>query len=191
MPINEKYSYKDFTGQSFVGVDASEFSDSEIVGSCFYQENSPDKTVFPPGMHGVTFTRCNLDNVSVSRSNYTSIVVGEHCSNRRVMVQNDGHDWTVDDALQPVEPASLKYHRKLNLSTDPADLPADLLRSQWVTKADFEAAKNWAGHTSEGKKPGGAADFWFKEKPEIIETQIRGDVTWYLVRGKAWRFRGE
>lgn len=30
MAVNAKYSYKDFTGQTFTGVDPDEFSNSEI-----------------------------------------------------------------------------------------------------------------------------------------------------------------
>lgn len=60
--VNEKYSYKDFTGQNFLDIDPSEFSNTTIVGSCFYQSKMGSK-VFPDGIENVTFERNNLDNV--------------------------------------------------------------------------------------------------------------------------------
>ena len=187
MIINEKYSFKDFTGQSFIDLDSDEFSNSEIIGSCFAQENESEKHIFPIGMIGVIFTRCNLDNVMLLGNN----IIGKRCSNQRIMVQNDGQDWIIDSAHNPIEPVSIKQHKKLNLSIDPADLPADLMREQWVIASDFDAVTNWTARTSKGKNPVRDIDFWFREKPEIIETQIRGEITHYLIRGKAWRFRGE
>lgn len=65
MAINEKYSFKDFTNQDFLDVDPSEFSGTEIVGSCFWQSKGKRK-IFPEGILGATFTRCNMDNVDLS-----------------------------------------------------------------------------------------------------------------------------
>jgi len=221
MAINQKYSFKDFTGQTFTGVGPAEFSNSEIKGSCFYQENEPDKIIFPAGMTGVVFQRCNLDNVLVLPVS----TMDDRCSNRRIMVQNDRQDWVVDVAKKPVEPLSLKFHAELDLSPDPVDIPADLIREERVTKSEYDAATKWTDHAPIGNKPPVGIDFWFKEKPAIIETTIQeevsevrgwnrsdafhfdslptlvqdkgttqivtGTVTRYLIRGKAWRYRGE
>jgi hypothetical protein len=126
MAINEKYSFGDFTGQDFSDIDASEFNNTEIVGSCFYQElpidytgNPHGKAIFPSTMTGVVFKRCNLDNVRVIGTN--SIDGG---CNRNIRVQNDLEDWVVDSAGNPIEPSGKARFQSLGLSIDPQDLPA-------------------------------------------------------------------
>ena len=121
--INKKYSFKDFTAQSFASVDPSEFNNTEIVGSCFYQEAEPDTEVFPAGMVGVTFKRCNLDNVKIPPGN----TVEGSCCHRKIKVQNDLEDWFLDTSLKPVEPMSKKKFIELGISTDPKDIPATKL----------------------------------------------------------------
>ncbi len=238
MSINEKYSFKDFTGKTFLDVDPDEFSNSEIKGSCFFQENEPDKTIFPAGMVGVQFQRCNLDNVLVLPIS----TIDERCSNRRIMIQNDSQDWIVDMTLLPIEPINMKRHIREGLNIDPANIPVDLIRETYVTKTEYDVATNWIARTTKGNRPIRDVDFWFKEKPVIIETETKeeaielsrqwdgvkqfdfdslptlmelevsivelrrnpnlklgdivgwrltGNVTRYLIRGKAWRFRGE
>jgi hypothetical protein len=59
MAINEKYSYKDFTGKGLTKVDPKELA-GEIYGSCFHQ-HLPKTEVFPKGIDTV-FVNCNLDN---------------------------------------------------------------------------------------------------------------------------------
>ena len=134
MAINEEYSYKDFTGQTFLGVDPDRFSNSEIVGSCFAQEVSYDadaahndsnnhrdthQNVFPNGMHSITFTNCNLDNCKIPGPP-TSISGG---SNRRIRVMNDMEDWILHDTNhKPVEPMNKKMYQRLGLSIDPVDI---------------------------------------------------------------------
>jgi hypothetical protein len=99
MAVNQTYSFKDFMGQNFSGVDASEFNNSEIVGSCFYQEGEPDRDIFPAG---------------------NTIEGGCH---RKIKVQNDLEDWIFDGANAPVEPVAKKTFLALGLSIDPADIP--------------------------------------------------------------------
>lgn len=92
--------------KSFKDVDAKEFNNSVIVGSCFYQEASEDdaevlKDIFPDGMKGVTFRRYNLDNVYIPPGN---ILDGSGTHKRIKAI--DGVDMIVDKDLKPI--------RKLN-----------------------------------------------------------------------------
>ena len=116
--INEKYSYKDFMDKTFLDVPVKEFNNTLIVGSCFYQQEEPNKKVFPEGMKGVTFVKCNLDNVYISKGN--KIETGCH---RKLKSQNDLSDWVLDDELNPIEPMDKKEREKLGLSIDPKDIP--------------------------------------------------------------------
>lgn len=131
MAINGEYSYKDFTHQSFTGVSTAEFNNSEIVGSCFYQESiwhsgslgvtpkDPMIDVFPPLMTGVTFVRCNLDNCKIPIGN----TIDERCQNRKIRVQNDNEDWELDGSNKPIEPLDKKRFVEDGKSVDPKDIP--------------------------------------------------------------------
>jgi hypothetical protein len=131
--INEKYSFKDFMNQDFSGVDASEFNDTEIKGSCFYQEDDA-KEIFPSDMTGVTFIRCNLDNVIIP----AGATVDKSCINRRIKVQNDLEDWFLDGSSQPTEPMHKDDYLRLGLSTDPADIPATKMDEPLIQKTEKE-----------------------------------------------------
>lgn len=89
------YSHKDFTGCNLV--DATDMGGLTITGSCFAQEK-PDTAVFPNGMAGVTFVGCNLDNCIIPPGN--SVNGG---SRNRIMVQDDGYDWIVDETNTPIQ----------------------------------------------------------------------------------------
>lgn len=109
MQINKKYSFKDFSGQSFVDVDPAEFNDTIVKGSCFahelpYGESASKRSIFPAGMVNVIFERCNLDNVNVVANN----VVAGDCTNKSIQVQNDLEDWILDNAGKPNEPMGVK-----------------------------------------------------------------------------------
>jgi hypothetical protein len=101
--INEKYSYKAFPyhNLSFKHIPAKEFDNTEIVGSCFYQEyttvdTNVVKDIFPNGMKGVTFIKCNLDNVLIPQGN----TIDGGC-NRIIKVQNDLNDWELNEDFTP------------------------------------------------------------------------------------------
>jgi hypothetical protein len=132
--INEKYSYKDFMGQDFSSVSASELDNTEIVGSCFYQEGDPDAEIFPPSMTGVIFKRCNLDNVKVPAGN----TVESSCCHRKIKAQNDLEDWFVDSAHKPVEPMRKADYLLLGISIDPADIPTEKMTESIVAKKEAE-----------------------------------------------------
>lgn len=129
--MNEKYSYKDFMGQSFTHLPASDFNNSEIVGSCFYQQAAPKTKVFPVGITGVRFIRCNLDNVLIPSGN----TVEPDCCHRKIMIQNDLEDWLVDDSGKPIEPISKKTFENLGLSIDSKDIPEEKRVGDSVTQA--------------------------------------------------------
>jgi len=117
MALNEKYSHKDFTYKILLDTNPVEWNNSEVVNSCFYNE-TPKTQVFPVGITGVTFVRCNLDNVTIPPGCTT-----EDCSTRLIKVQNDMEDWVLDVALKPIEPIGKTMFTKLGLSIDPMDIP--------------------------------------------------------------------
>lgn len=117
--MNEKYSYKDFTHKSFTETDPKEWNDTEVIGSCFYNEK-PKSVIFPEGIRGVKFVRCNLDNIVIPKD----CTVEGGC-NRLIACQKDGEDWLLDEHLNPVEPLNKAAYVKLGLSTSPTALPAD------------------------------------------------------------------
>ena len=203
MKLNDKYSFGAFMGQSFRNRPVEEFSDTEIVGSCFYQEDKPDSQVFPPSMTGVTFRRCNLDNVFIPPGN-TVVTEGEdYCCTKRIMVQpptpkakpdKDDEpdaciDWIVDKANKPVEPMDKKRFIEEGRSLDPKDIPEYHFIEETMTKAEYEAMSkaNWEAEAAKGNKPLQSKAAWFREVPEIISD----DGKTVKVRGKAWLKRGE
>ena len=118
--INDKYSYKSFGGQDLREVDPEELNGTTIRGSNFAHQNPHGETfrmadVFPRGMRGVVFERCNLDNVKIPAGN----TVSEDCTNKRIQEQNDREDWVIDGDKKPTEPANKGIFEKLGLPTDP------------------------------------------------------------------------
>jgi hypothetical protein len=138
-PLNEKYSYKAFPthGLSFKGVDATEFNGTEIIGACFFQEwvegdAEVIKDIFPNGMTGVIFTKCNLDNISIPVGN---TVVGG--TEKGIKVQNDLDDWTIDKGdKKALEPLNKEERVKAGVSIDPKDIPKTKLTKE--EKEDFD-----------------------------------------------------
>ena len=125
-PINEKYSYKAYSyhGLSFKNRPASEFNNTTIKGSCFYQDwkegESVVKDIFPDGMVGVEFKNCNIDNLFIPVGN---TVVGG--TNKKIKEQNDKEDWVLNDSLEPVEPITkeIRLKAKVPMNIDPKKLP--------------------------------------------------------------------
>jgi hypothetical protein len=116
--MNDKYSFKDFTGQSIVNVPVKELDGTEIVGSCFAQENG-EKVIFPKEMKGVHFRRCNLDNVFIPDGNTIESEGWEKCSVRRHAAQIDGNDWIIDKDRKPLEPCDKERFIAEGKSLDP------------------------------------------------------------------------
>ena len=133
--LNEKYSYKDFTNKNLLDVDVKELNNTVIRGSCFYQEKSWDEAklyikVFPDGMTGVTFDRCNLDNVEIPAGN----IVLPTNSHKIIKVQNDWSDWELEANGTPKEPLNKKDYLDLGLSVDPKNIPAEKLDKSILDK---------------------------------------------------------
>jgi len=123
--------------KSLLDIPAKEFNNTEIIGSCFAQDN-PFTDVFPSGITGVTFVNCNLNNCNIPAGN---IIQGG--SNKHHKAQNDGEEWIVNNNLKPIEPLKPKNYDTYNLSKDPKDLPIKPLTESIIVQA--EKAKVKAG----------------------------------------------
>jgi len=124
--INVKYKiYWDFTK-----LPASEFNGKTIKGSNFEQEipygvTYSRKQIFPAGTTGVTFQRCNLNNVLVPKGNTMIDDDGIKYTNKKIQEQNDLLTWELDEKTElPVRPLDEKRLIGLGLSVDPKDIPA-------------------------------------------------------------------
>ena len=157
--INEKYSFGDFLDKQFKDLPASDFNNTTIKGSCFYQQYFVDSDIFPTGMVGVTFENCNLDNVLIPNGN--TIVGG---CNKKIRVQNDGVDWLLDGALNPVEPVDKKRRLAASESIDPADIPATYILERVLTQEEFDSEFN-------NNSP--KAHSWHKVMPVIKNTVVK------------------
>ena len=171
--MNKEYSHKDFTGQSLSSRPAADFNNSEIIGSCFYQEDEPNTHVFPEGITGVTFKKCNLDNVYIPPGN-----ILENCTNKKIKLQNDMEDWVVANNLKPIEPLNKEIFQELSLSSDPKDIPATWEREEMIPKEEWDAsfALSQIGDH-------------FKELPVITETKYflvdNVPKQFYIIKGAA------
>ena len=89
---DDKWSFKNFSNRP-----VPDLPDGIVVYStAFYHEQ--DAAPFPEKMTGVTFVKCNLDNVTVPRGN--TII---QCSQKRFRCQKDGCDWEIDADDRPVK----------------------------------------------------------------------------------------
>lgn len=138
--LNEKYSYQSFKRKTFVDVDPAEFSNSEIIGACFYQDD-PYNNVFPKsGVKNCLFTKTNVDNCIIP----VGFTVGELCTNKHFAVQNDGEYWLVDAVGRPTMPRDVDRFVKCGLSILPASIPPTPLTESitWTCDPDrIKAAK--------------------------------------------------
>lgn len=127
-PVNDKYSFKGFAhhGLSFKDRPASDFNNTCIKGSSFYQEwvegdTEIIKDIFPDGMTGVEFVRCNMDNIEVKIGN----TVDATSSRNKIKVQNDLEDWKLDSSLKALEPMDKDRFIEEGKSIDPKDIPSE------------------------------------------------------------------
>ena len=137
--LNEKYSFGDFTHKSFKDQPTKDFDNSCIKGSCFYQESKYGeeevvKDIFPDGIKGVEFVRCNLDNVLIPADN----TVDKRSSKNKVQVQNDLDDWILNDDKTPKEPMNKESRIELGISVDSKDIP--IIKMTKEEKKSYEEA---------------------------------------------------
>jgi hypothetical protein len=154
MAKNEKFSHKSFLQQTLTDTDPKDWNDTDVVGSCFYNEK-PRTKVFPDGIKNVKFIGCNLDNIVIPET-----CAMEKCTNKLIQVQSDLNDWILDEDLKPVEPLDKARYIKLGVSYDPKDLPVakaaenvletklrqleeQLEADKAAATADLDAAATW------------------------------------------------
>ena len=148
--LNTKHSFKawPYHNLSFKDKSAEEFSNSIIRGACYYQEaeynedslsttpKDPKVDIFPDGMTGVIFDRCNLWNVIVPPGN----TVLPNCGIGRIRVQNDWQDWILGTDNKPVEPMDKDKRIEKGISILPEDIPSTLMTQE--ERDAFEASLN-------------------------------------------------
>ena len=122
MAINKKYSYKHFRKQDLRGADPAEFSDSVIVGACFYQKE-PYTNALPDGVTNCELKDCNVDNCVLP----AGFTVSGSTTNKHFKVQNNQEKYLVDAELKPITPVNGAAFDKCRLSKDPKDIPAEKL----------------------------------------------------------------
>lgn len=112
--LNDAYSFKDFTNRSLAD---RVIRNTVVYGSCFLHE-TPDSVTFAANMSGVTFIKCNLDNVIIPAGN--TII---SCSQRRFKVQNDLRDWEVSALNVPLSLINQSHWAELGFSVLVSDIP--------------------------------------------------------------------
>ena len=120
MDVSGEFSHKDFSNR--IGLTIPD--NAVIYGSCFAQQDL-DTIVFNPGMKGVQFFNCNLDNVVIPPGNPINKASG--CSRRRIKVMNDLRDWELNAQGNPLKVVNEKHWINQGLSVDPLDIPAQKL----------------------------------------------------------------
>jgi len=115
----EQNKLRTFKRQTFLDRPASEFNDTEIEGSCFYQDK-PYSDVFPPDIKNVVFRNCNLDNCNIPIG---ATVNGG--TNKHYKTMNDQEYWILDKQGNPIEPRDAASFDKCGLSKDPKDIPVE------------------------------------------------------------------
>lgn len=94
LEYDEEWSFKNFTNQD---LSDRALSGKVIYSTVFYNEK-PNSEIFPPGMKGVIFIKCNMDNLVIPEGN-TLI----ECTQRKFEAQEDGKDWLLDEDGNPLK----------------------------------------------------------------------------------------
>lgn len=109
---DDKRSFRDWTGCYFPDVDWS----GKVIYASVFSNETPDAHIFPDDMKGVTFIKCNLDNVFIPDGN--TVI---DCWQKRFKIQNDLNDWLVDENNNPIKPTDYKIFEKFNLPVPSPD----------------------------------------------------------------------
>lgn len=118
---SDEWSFKNFSNLDLHHL--IRLHDVVIYESSFYWER-PDSEPFPSWATGITFVKCNLDNIVIPPD---AIVID--CTTRRFEVQNDLRDWEIDENGDPIKVMGEKAWIKQGYSVDPADIPDEPLES--------------------------------------------------------------
>lgn len=129
--INEKHSYKDYTNVDVSNTDPADWSNTEVIGTCFYREAewSEDRLGSRPPAIMRRYLPLGITNVAVKNCNYDNgakqlgLTIDPSCSNRRIAVQSDLQDWLCDADNKPIEPLMKERYERAGVSVDPNDLP--------------------------------------------------------------------
>ena len=126
---SKKHSFRSYQDKKFLSSDPSEFSNTIIKCSNFYQQKQPDTCVFPDGVKNLTLENCNLDNVCL-----TSEMITIGGTRKRIVCQNDMEDWIVDEFNYPLEPLHKENYQELNLDFSPKNIPDEPMEESIVAK---------------------------------------------------------
>jgi len=136
---NQDYDYDpDWSFKNFTNLNCPDLPDGiTVYASSFYWEQ-PDCHTFRDDLKGVTFIKCNLDNLIIPPGN---VVID--CHTRKFKCQNDGHDWCLDEKDNPVKLlCGDKPFVKFGLPIPtPADIPAEKVEKAVDYRALMEAKK--------------------------------------------------
>jgi len=175
--VNLKYSFKDFTGQTFLDVDPKEF-EGIIKGSCFEQD-FPFTKVFPEGIKA-RFIRNNLNNCFIELGMDISDYGEDKNCNHHHDVFPDLERWIIDKDGKPIEPLNKSSFELDGKNCDPTKIPEKWIREKVVTRKEYEA--RYAGEVPR--------DSFFAVKPEIASVEKRSttivDSALKLQSMKAW-----
>ena len=112
-----KYDYADHSRQQFTAEPDGDFA-GDVFGSCF-QQDTPNTKVFPAGATA-TFHACNVNNCEIP----AGCTVGPNSINNQHSEQNDGEQWILNGAGNPVSPLHPEAFAEHALSKLPKDIPA-------------------------------------------------------------------
>lgn len=112
---------RDWSFKNFSNMPVPDLPDNIVVYSTlFYHET--DAEPFRRDLSGVTFVKCNLDNLVIPEGN--TVI---QCSQNRFKVQNDRNDWLLDERGDVAIPMNYRTFEKLDLPMPkPEDIPLEM-----------------------------------------------------------------
>ena len=119
----DEWSFKDFTNKKVVKIP----NGTTVVGSCFAQEvikkpiSWEQVHIFPEDMTGVTFEKCNLDNVFIPPGN----IIDGRCTTKKItscLDIEDVKDWLLDNSKNAIEPVTKQKYLDESKNINPANI---------------------------------------------------------------------